>query len=114
VQALFPNPEHNILPGQFARVRVVLSQKKAALAVPQKAVLELQGLQSVYTVGQDGKALARSVVTGDRVGERWVIEQGLKVGDRVIVEGLPKLRPGAAVIPGPYRPPAASRDQGDK
>jgi membrane fusion protein (multidrug efflux system) len=114
VQALFPNPQHKILPGQVGRVRVVLNQRKAALAVPQKALLELQGLQSVYTVGPEEKALARSVVTGDRVGERWVVEQGLKSGDRVIVEGLPKVRPGAAVVAEHYVPPPPPKAKGGK
>lgn len=105
IQATFPNPQHTILPGQFGRVRLRSAEKRNAILVPQKAVQEMQGLQSVLTVGSDNKVQARSVVTGDRVDERWVIEQGLKRGDRIIVEGLQKAQPGAVVSPKPYRPP---------
>lgn len=103
VQVTFPNPERSVLPGQFGRVRLRSSEKTDAILVPQKAVQELQGMQSVLTVGKDNKVQARSVVTGDRVDERWVIEQGLRSGDRVIVEGLQKAQPGAVVNPRPYQ-----------
>jgi len=106
VQATFPNPRHTLLPGQFGRIRVRTAEKKDAILVPQKAVQELQGLQSVLAVGADNKVIARGIVTGDRVGETWVVEQGLKPGDRVIVEGLQKARPGAVVAPKPYQPPS--------
>jgi membrane fusion protein (multidrug efflux system) len=106
VQVTFPNPKQNVLPGQFGRVRVRSSEKLNAILVPQKAVQELQGLQSVLTVGPENKVLVRSVVTGERVGENWVIEQGLKPGDRVIVEGVQKAMPGSVVAPKPYTAPA--------
>jgi membrane fusion protein (multidrug efflux system) len=109
VQATFPDPEHMLLPGQFGRVRVRSSEKKNAILVPQRAVQELQGLQSVLTVGPDNKVLSRSVVTGERIDERWIIEQGLRPGDRVIVEGVQKARPGAVVNPRPSRPPSSKQ-----
>lgn len=105
IQATFPNPQRTVLPGQFGRVRIRLDEKKGVILVPQKAVQELQGLQSVLTVGDDNKVFARSIVTGDRIDERWIVEQGLKPGDRVIVEGMQKARPGSVVNPQPYRPP---------
>jgi membrane fusion protein (multidrug efflux system) len=105
LQSTFPNPQHNILPGQFGRIRLKINDRKNVLLIPQKAVQEMQGLQSVMAVGPDNKVLARNVVTGDRVGERILIEQGLKHGDRIIVEGLQKARPGALVNPQPYKPP---------
>ncbi len=95
VQAAFRNPDHAVLPGQFVRVRVRTGQRSNALLVPQRAVQELQGQQSVLTLAADGTVQARSVVTGDRVDQRWVVEQGLKEGDAVIVDGLQKVRPGA-------------------
>ncbi len=104
LQATFPNPKHNLLPGQFGRVRVTSTERKDVILVPQRAVQEMQGLQSVMTVGPENKVLARSVVTGERVGDRWIIQQGLKPGDRVVIEGLQKARPGAVVNPQPYRP----------
>jgi membrane fusion protein (multidrug efflux system) len=69
----------------------------------------MQGLQSVFTVDPDNKVLARSVVVGERVGDRWVVQQGLKPGDRVIVEGVQKVRPGMVVNPQPYHPQAAEK-----
>lgn len=104
LQATFPNPRRTILPGQFGRIRVTSGEQKNAILIPQRAVQEMQGLQSVFTVGPDNKVLARSVNVGDRVDDRWIILQGLKPGDRVIVEGLQKARPGATVNPQPYRP----------
>ena len=104
MQATFPNPQGVLLPGQFARVRIRVKDRAHALLVPQRAVQELQGTQSVFTVSADNKVLARSIVTGDRSGEMWVVEQGLKPGDRVIVEGVQKVQPGAIVNPQPYKP----------
>jgi membrane fusion protein (multidrug efflux system) len=102
VQAMFRNPDHSVLPGQFARVRVRMGERTHALLVPQRAVQELQGQQSVLTLGTDNTVQVRRVVTGDRVDQRWVIEQGLEPGEAVIVEGLQKARPGARVTPRPY------------
>ncbi|MEX2300754.1 MAG: efflux RND transporter periplasmic adaptor subunit [Bryobacterales bacterium] len=107
VQATFPNPRQTMLPGQFGRVRVRSAEKKDAVLIPQRAVTELQGLQSVFAVDAGNKVVNHNVVTGNRVGDRWVIEQGLKPGDRVIVEGLQKARPGTVVDPKPYQPPAS-------
>jgi membrane fusion protein (multidrug efflux system) len=102
LQATFPNPKRDILPGQFGRVRFELDKRKGALVVPQRAVQELQGLQSVFVISPDNKVLARSVIPGDRVADGWVITQGLEPGDRVIVEGTLKIRPGMAVNPQPF------------
>jgi len=102
LQARFPNPNHTVLPGQFGRVRLQIDERKGALVVPQRAVQQLQNMQTVYTVGPDGKAQIRPVVAGDRVGDGWIIEQGLKAGDRVVVEGQLKIRPGMPVNARPY------------
>ncbi|HWZ31081.1 MAG TPA: efflux RND transporter periplasmic adaptor subunit [Bryobacteraceae bacterium] len=99
LQATFPNPKHNLLPGQFGRVRVTTSEQKNVLLVPLRAVQDLQGLQSVFAVGPDNKVQAISIVPGEHVGERVIVTQGLKPGDRVIVEGLQKVRLGAIVNP---------------
>ena len=107
VQAMFGNPDHAVLPGQFARVRVRTAERTQALLVPQKAVQELQGQRSVLTVGPDNTVVARAVVTGDRVDQRWIVEQGLKPGEAVIVDGLQKARPGVRVMPRPYTGPTA-------
>jgi len=111
LQATFPNPKHVLLPGQFGRIRLQVREQQDALLVPQRAVEELQGAQSVLTVGEGNKAQARSVVLGDRAGSNWIVEQGLKPGDRVIVDGLMTLRPGAPVSPQPFRPAASESEQ---
>ncbi|HEY1220818.1 MAG: efflux RND transporter periplasmic adaptor subunit [Bryobacteraceae bacterium] len=105
LQASFPNPRHTLLPGQFGRIRVQVDERKDAIVIPQKAVQQIQSMQTVYTVGPDNKALVRAIVTGNRSGELWIVEQGLKPGDRIIVEGQLKVRPGTAVQPQPYQEP---------
>ncbi len=104
VQATFPNPERTLLPGQFGRVRVRTAEKKDAILIPQRAVQELQGLQSVLAVDAADKVVVHGVVTSERIGDRWIVDQGLKPGDRVIVEGLQKVPPGTVVDPKPYAP----------
>jgi membrane fusion protein (multidrug efflux system) len=103
VQARFPNPEHTLLPGQFGRVRYRTEERRGVIVVPQRAVQQLQSTQTVYTVGPDNKVVARAVKTGDRAGEGWIIEQGLKTGDLVVVEGQLRVRPGMSVQPAPWK-----------
>jgi membrane fusion protein, multidrug efflux system len=99
VEASFPNPEKIVRPGQFARVRVALSYRKGGILVPQRAVSELQATYSVGAVTSDNKVEMRPVKVGPRIGGLWVIDSGLKPGDRVIVEGLLKVRNGSIVVP---------------
>jgi membrane fusion protein (multidrug efflux system) len=107
LQASFPNPRHTLLPGQFGRIRVQVDERKDAIVIPQKAVQQIQSIETVYTLSPDNKALARAIVTGNRSGELWIVERGLKSGERIIVEGQLKVRPGAAVEPRPYHEPKA-------
>jgi membrane fusion protein (multidrug efflux system) len=106
VQLLFPNPKSVLRPGQYGRARVLVDNKVGALLVPQRAVQELQGLYSVAVVGADNKVAFRSVKVGSKVDSSWVIEDGLKPGERVIVEGLQRVTEGATVTPKPA--PAAA------
>ncbi len=92
-----PNPAGLLRPGQFARVVVPVSENARAIRVPQQAVQELQGIQSVYVVGADGKAAFRQITAHHRVGNDWVVERGLQPGDVVVVEGTQKVHPGAPV-----------------
>jgi membrane fusion protein, multidrug efflux system len=104
IKGFFPNP-HNILrPGQFAHIRAELDVRPGALVVPQSAVTELQGGSRVAVAGADGKAEIRAVETGPRVGELWVIEKGLKAGEKVIVSGLQYVRAGTPVTAKPAGP----------
>lgn len=93
----FPNPDHILRPGQYAKVRAVVEERKGALLVPQKAISELQGAYMVGVVKPDGTAETRAVTTGPRYGNLWVIDKGLEPGDQVIVEGLQFIRPGIKV-----------------
>jgi RND family efflux transporter MFP subunit len=97
--AAFPNPGNILRPGQYGRVRIQTSTKKQALLVPQSAVKELQGGYQVATVDAGNKAAIHSVKVGAKVGTLWVIEDGLKPDDQVVVEGIGKLKEGTAVVP---------------
>jgi RND family efflux transporter MFP subunit len=101
--ALFPNPGNVLRPGQYGKVRAVLSLRKGALLVPQPAVSELQGSHQVAVVGRDNRVAIRPVKVGQREGAMWVIEDGLESGERVVVEGQQMLRPGMAVDPKPFK-----------
>jgi membrane fusion protein (multidrug efflux system) len=107
LQFRFANPMGLIRPGQYGRVRFVLETKENALLVPQRAVQELQNLYNVTVVGPDNKLVAKTVTVGPRVGALWVIEKGLGEGDRVVVEGAQRLRPGT-VVSAKEAPPAGS------
>ncbi len=104
IQARFPNPQKVVLPGQFGRVRFQTAERRGVLIVPQRAVQQNQSTQSVFTLTAANKVEARPVRTGDRVGNNWIIEQGLRAGDRVVVEGLLAVRPGMEVKPVAYKP----------
>lgn len=93
----FPNPDKILRPGQYAKVQAVTNTRKNALLVPQAAVKELQGDTQVAVVGNDGTVELRSVVMGPRVGSLWVVDKGVKVGERLIVGGLQMVRPGMKV-----------------
>ncbi len=99
VAGAFDNPQLILRPGQFGRIKAVTGTAKDALLVPQRAVIETQGLYSVMVVGQDNKVSIRPVKTGDRVGQMWIITDGVKAGERVIVEGVQKAREGSVVNP---------------
>ena len=98
----FPNPDSVLRPGQFARVRAKTETRKDAILVPQRAVSELQGSYQMAIVDDQNKAHVRAVTVGDRVGSDWIIEKGLKPGDRVIVEGAQKVKDGITVVPKPF------------
>jgi len=101
LQVKFANPERLVRPGQFGRLKFDIDTKKGALLIPQRAVQELQNLYSIAVVGPDNKVSFRNVKVGPREGSLWVIEDGLKAGERVVVEGLQKIREGALVSPKP-------------
>ena len=107
IAGLFPNPGNILRPGGYGKVRAVIRLQQNALVVPQRAVSELQGGYQVAVVGPDNKVNIRTVTVGDRVGSDWVISDGLKPGEKVIAEGIQKVRPGAQVNPKPFSAPQA-------
>src|ERR1700682_4082281 len=104
VRGVFQNPGDLLRPGQFAKVRAVVDVKKGALLVPQRAVRDLQGQHEVAVVAAGETVDIRKVKVGERVGSLWIIDEGLKPGERVIVEGIDKVRAGEKVKPLPAEP----------
>lgn len=99
VVGVFPNPGNLLRPGQYAKVRATTELRRGALLVPQRAVNELQGLQQVAVIGAGNLAEVRPVKTGARVGNLWIIEEGLQPGERVVVEGFSRVKDGQVVSP---------------
>ncbi|HXT39651.1 MAG TPA: efflux RND transporter periplasmic adaptor subunit, partial [Candidatus Angelobacter sp.] len=99
VRAQFPNERKQLRPGMFARIRVDLGARANSILVPQRAIVELQGKNFVWVIGPDNKATQRGVQVGGQVGENVVVPEGLKSGDRIVIEGLQKVREGAVVKP---------------
>src|SRR6202040_193404 len=102
IAGLFPNPGNILRPGGYGKVRTAVRVQKDALLVPQRAVTELQGAYQVAVVDSENKVSIRTVTVGDRVGSQWIIADGLKPGERVVAEGVQKVRPGAQVNPKPF------------
>ena len=97
IAGLFPNPANILKPGGYGKVRAVIRMQNGALLVPQRAVSELQGGYQVAVVDADNKVNIRTVKLGERVGNQWIIAEGLKPGESVVAEGVQKVRPGAKV-----------------
>lgn len=106
IAAQFPNPGNVLRRGQFVRVRMRSELRRGAILVPQRAVADLQGNHQVVVVTPDNKAEIRPVKVGRRIDHRWIIESGLKPGDRIVVEGIQKARPGLTLNAQPWTPPA--------
>jgi membrane fusion protein (multidrug efflux system) len=107
LRAELPNPDGTLLPGLYVRVRIEQAQANNAITLPQQTLTRTPQGDSVLVVGADGKVLQRSVKVGDQQGGQWVILDGLKAGEQVIVDGFQKLRPGAPVKPVPWQAPGA-------
>jgi len=105
LRAEFPNPDRVLLPGMFARAKVVQAVKKNAVTIPQRALTRAKGgMGSVLVVDDSHKVQLRMVETGNVVGDKWVVTSGLQAGEKVIMEGHLKARPGAVVVPVAYVP----------
>ena len=113
IDALFPNPDKLLKPGQFGRVRAVVEERPDAILVPQQAVQEIQGQKSVLVVGAEDKVALRTVTLGERIGDLTIVARGLEPGERVIVEGIQKVRPGMQVKPTLAAAPGTAPAAGD-
>jgi membrane fusion protein (multidrug efflux system) len=109
IAGLFPNPNNILKPGGYAKVRAVVQTAQGALLVPQRAVSELQGGYQVAVLDAENKVTIRPVTVGQQVDRRWVIASGLNPGERVVVEGVQKVRTGVRVNPKPFREEPTSR-----
>ena len=107
VRVSVPNPDRILRPGLFVRVTVAAFENPSAIRIPQRAVTELQGLKSVYVIGAGDKAEQRQIIANYRLGNDWVVASGLAAGERVVVDGIGKVRPGAPVKPIMAAPPKA-------
>jgi RND family efflux transporter MFP subunit len=107
IAGLFDNPGNILRPGQYARIRAATTIRQGALLVPQRAVSELQGSYQVAVVDNENKVSILTVKVGERTGSMWIIDEGLKPGERVVAEGVQKVRPGAQVNPKPFAAGAA-------
>jgi membrane fusion protein (multidrug efflux system) len=112
LQATFANPGGLLRPGQFGRVRLPVTTRKKAILIPQRAVQELQGTYNVFVVGSDSVAKIRAIKPANRVGSDWVIAEGLEPADRIVVEGLQKVRDGVKVRPTASKTPAPDSTAG--
>jgi membrane fusion protein (multidrug efflux system) len=108
IRGVFPNPGDLLRPGQYAKVRALIATRKEALLIPQRAVLHQQGVHLVAVVGAEETVDLRKVQVGERVGPLWIIEQGLKPGERVIVEGIDRVKAGQKVKPTLVQPERSS------
>ncbi len=97
LRAVFPNPQHLLLPGQFVRVRLLGFTRDSAILIPQRAVVQAMGRQSVYVVAPGDTVKIHDVTASSWEGNNWLIESGLSAGDRVVVDGLQKIGPGMKV-----------------
>lgn len=97
--AEFPNPDGQLRPGQFGRMRAVVEMAKDAILIPKRAVQDVQGSKSVLVVGADDMVALRTIQPGETVGDQLIVRDGLKPGERVIVDGVQKARPGSKVKP---------------
>ena len=99
MQGEFPNPENLLRPGQFAKVRAVTELLPGALVIPQRAVSDMQGVSMVAVVDAENKVTQKRVTLGPQKGSNYVVTEGLSAGDRIVVEGLQKIRNGIVVKP---------------
>jgi membrane fusion protein (multidrug efflux system) len=114
VRGEFPNPGNVLRPGQYARIRAVTELRKGALLIPQQSVSELQGVYQAGVVAPDNKATIKTIKLGPQTGDMWVVESGLQLGDKVVVDGLQRIKTGMTVAPSPFKDTQTNAVKGEK
>jgi membrane fusion protein, multidrug efflux system len=114
MQIEFPNPNNFLRPGGFGNIRTVARLEKGALLIPQRAVSDVQSKYLVAVVGSDNKVSIRPVIVGEKTGSEWIISEGLKPGDRVVAEGIQKVKDGQQVNPKPYQSSSTAAAESNK
>ncbi|KQQ55336.1 RND transporter [Rhizobium sp. Leaf311] len=105
LRAEFPNARRDLLPGMYVRVRIEQAVRESAITIPQRSIVRTaDGKPLVYVAKEDSTAEARPVVLGQAIGSEWVIENGLKAGEKIVVDGAQKVQPGGKIAPEPWRP----------
>ena len=99
LQASFPNPEYIIRPGQFARINASVRTIKDGILIPQRSVMEMQGIHNVYVINNENKVELRRIKVGPTIDSFWLVDEGLNNGEKVVYEGLQKVKPGMTVNP---------------
>lgn len=112
VRGEFPNPGNVLRPGQYARIRAITQLRKGALLIPQASVSELQGVYQVAVISPENKVEIRTVKLGPQFGDMWVVDSGLQVGERVVVDGLQRVKGGMTVAPTPFKDTQANVTDG--
>jgi membrane fusion protein (multidrug efflux system) len=106
IGTVFPNPNNMLRPGGYGLLRAQMAVKKGAILVPQRSVGEIQGKTLIAVVGADNKIELRPVKVGEQNGSDWIISEGLKAGETIVVEGIQKVKSGVTVSPKPFTPGA--------
>lgn len=108
--ATFPNPRNVLRPGQFGLIRTIVRTQKDVILIPQRAIIEVQGLHQIMLIDKDNKVSVRPIKTGERIGSDWIVISGLSAGETVLVEGQQKVRPGGIATPIPYKPSVQEKE----
>ncbi len=113
MRAEFPNPRTELLPGMYVRIRIEQAVRQGAITIPQRSVLRTQdGRAQAYVVQPDGIAKLRDIKLGQSIDQDWVVESGLKEGEKLVVDGVQKVRPDSKVVPQPWTPEAQPQADG--
>ncbi|MBB3383891.1 membrane fusion protein (multidrug efflux system) [Rhizobium sp. BK609] len=115
LRAEFPNPDGDLLPGMYVRVRIQQAVQKSGITIPQRAVMrDAEGNPQIFVISADQTAQVRNIALGTSLGAEWIVLSGLKDGETIIADGVPKVPPGGKVVAEPWTPPSAEPNTSDQ